>query len=331
MNRAAPAFLIVATGCRGAQTALDPAGAQSDVLLSLFGLMLLVCGIVLAIVLAFLGASLLRARSVVEREAPTLAPSDRSIGRGLTVWIGMVGSGLMILVAGSFLADWTLARAERQSALEVRITGHQWWWRIEYHDPATGGWIETANELHLPADRTTHVLLGSADVIHSFWVPNVAGKLDMIPGRINRLALTPRRVGWFRGQCGEFCGLQHTHMALDVKVEPPADFARWLAGQQAPATTVSDPARARGRGVVEAACGSCHRLRGTAAAGRAGPDLTHLASRRSLAAGMLPMSRGAIQGWILKPAALKPGTMMPAIALSADDTKAASLYLATLR
>ena len=331
MTRTAPALLLVVAGCQGVQTPLAPAGAEAGALLSLFNLILLVCGAIFAIFILLLGTALWRARTVADREAPRISPSDQRLERGLAIWSALVVGGLLLLVGGSFLADWTLPRAERGQGLEVRITGHQWWWRIEYRDPAGGGWVETANELHLPAGRRTHVLLGSADVIHSFWVPNLAGKLDMIPGRTNRLALTPRRIGRFRGTCGEFCGLQHTHMALDVTVEPPAAFATWLDGQRAPAATPSDPVRARGRAVVEAACGSCHRLRGTSAAGRAGPDLTHLASRRSLAAGTLPMSRGAIQGWIAKPSALKPGTMMPAVALGADDAKAASLYLGSLR
>jgi cytochrome c oxidase subunit 2 len=215
--------------------------------------------------------------------------------------------------------------------MAVRVTGHQYWWRIEYRDPATGRWIETANELHLPQGRTTRVSLGSADVIHSFWVPNVAGKLDMIPGRRNLIDLTPHRLGWFRGQCSEYCGAQHAHMAFDVKVEPPAAFDAWLASQTLPAVAPADPAAQRGGAAFAGPCGVCHVVRGTGATGRAGPDLTHFASRRSLAAGTLPMTRGNVQGWITQPQALKPGTMMPTVWLKPGEADAIAHYLVTLR
>lgn len=321
--------LLPIAACSGVQTPLDPAGDQSHQLFSLFGLMLWVCGIAYALVLAFLASAIWRARRVID---PQEARTDRLLGRGLWVWGGLVSVGLIALMSASFLTDWALARSERAASVEVRVTGHQWWWRVEYRDPVTGGWIETANELHLPQGRTTRVLLGSADVIHSFWVPNVAGKLDVVPGKRNALALTPRRAGWFRGQCAEFCGPQHAHMAFDVKVESPEAFAAWLARQRAPAATPADPVLARGKQVVtQGSCAGCHQLRGTTAAGRAGPDLTHLASRRMLAAGTLPMSRGAIQGWIAQPRAIKPGTMMPPVPLSAADADAVSRYLASLQ
>jgi cytochrome c oxidase subunit 2 len=332
VKHAAFLLFLALAACSGAQTPLDPAGDQASQLFSLFTLMLWVCGIAYALTLAFLGWSIWRARHVIDRAAPDADPDDRRIALGLRAWIGLVTVGLIVLTAGSFLVDWALSRAERTAALEVRITGHQWWWRIEYRDPASGAWIETANELHLPQGFTTRVTLGSADVIHSFWVPNVSGKMDVVPGRVNQLALTPRRLGWFRGQCAEFCGPQHAHMAFDVYVEPPAQFAAWLANQRQPAPAQSDAILARGmRLVTEGSCAACHRLRGTPAAGRAGPDLTHLASRRAIAAGTLPMTRGAIQGWIAQPKAIKSGTMMPAIPLSAADADAVSRYLVTLK
>jgi cytochrome c oxidase subunit 2 len=175
------------------------------------------------------------------------------------------------------------------------------------------------------------VSLGSADVIHSFWVPNVAGKIDMIPGHRNVLDLTPRHEGWFRGQCSEFCGLQHAHMAFDVKVESPAAFDAWLAAQARPAAAITAPAAARGAAVFAGACAACHAVRGTAASGRAGPDLTHIASRHAIAAGTLTMTRGNLQGWIAQPQALKPGTMMPAVPLLPADADAVSDYLASLK
>jgi cytochrome c oxidase subunit 2 len=330
VKRAALLVLLLA-GCSGQQTPLDPAGNQSQALAWLFELMVWVCGGAYLLVLLFLAASIFRARRKLNEAPQGEAQDDASLTRGLWLWGGLVTLGLVVLASASFVTDWALAQADRRADLEVRVTGHQWWWRIEYRDPASGAWIETANELHLPAGRTARVSLGSADVIHSFWVPNVAGKMDIVPGRRNVLSLSPRRAGWFRGQCAEFCGTQHALMAFDVKVESPELFAAWLARQGAPVAG-ADPQLARGRQIVtEGACASCHALRGTSASGRAGPDLTHLASRRMIAAGTLPMTRDAIQGWILQPRAVKPGTSMPPIPLTPKDADAASRYLVSLK
>ncbi len=315
------ATLLLLGGCAGIQSPLAPAGDQASALHRLLVLMTIVCGVVYAVVLSGLAWSLWRARHRFGTGG-----GDGVLYRGLWGAAAMIVIGLTVLIGGSFVADRALVATRDDPALEVRLTGHQWWWRIEYRDPATGRWVETANEMHLPAGRTARVSLGSADVIHSFWVPNVAGKIDMIPGRRNLIDVTPRRAGWFRGQCAEFCGTQHAHMALDVKVEAPADFDRWLAAQARPAS-----ADTRGGATFGRSCGGCHSVRGTGAAGRAGPDLTHVAMRRSIAAGTLPMTRGALQGWIQQPQAVKPGTSMPAVPLSAADALAVAEYVAGLR
>lgn len=328
MKRLVPLAAAAMAGCSAPQSPLDPAGDQASALLSLFGLVVLVCGLFYLLVLAALGWGVLRRR----RGQGQAEQQDSGLTRGLYVWGGMIVAGLTVLIVGSFIADRSLASARARETLLVRVSGHQWWWRIQYRDPATGGWIETANELHLPVGRTTRVLIGTADVIHSFWVPNLAGKQDLIPGRDNAVDLTPRRIGRYRGQCAEFCGAQHAHMAFDVTVEDPARFDRWLAAQARPAGRPADPVALRGEQVVaQGQCGACHVVRGTAAAGRAGPDLTHLASRRSIAAGTLPMTLGNLQGWIAQPQAIKPGTRMPAVRLSGPDADAVGHYLATLR
>lgn len=330
MKRGVLALLVtLLAGCAGVQSPLAPAGDQADALHQLFVLMIVVLGLIYLLVIGALGWTLLRARR--QSAVQGAAGADRHLDRG--VWVAAVAivAGLTVLIVGSFLADRALFSTREQNAMQVRVTGHQWWWRIEYRDPATGRLIETANELHLPRGRTTRVELGSADVIHSFWVPNVAGKLDMIPGRRNQLDLTPRREGWFRGQCTEFCGTQHAHMAFDVKVESPAAFDAWLAAQARPAKATAGDKAARGQAVFAQTCAACHVIRGTAATGRAGPDLTHIAARRSIAAGTLPMTRGGLQGWIAQPQALKPGTSMPAIPLAPADADAVAHYLATLK
>lgn len=319
----ARAAIVLATlllaGCAGNQSPLDPAGDQAGALHRLLVLMTVVCGAVYALVLSGVAWSLWRARRRM-----VSGGDDKPLDRGLWMAAGAIVVALSVLIVGSFVADRALVATRDDPALLVRVTGHQWWWRIEYRDPGTDRWIETANELHLPIGRTTRVALGSADVIHSFWVPNVAGKIDMIPGRHNQIDLTPRRAGWFRGQCAEFCGTQHAHMALDVKVDAPADFDRWLAMQ-------ARPAAPQAQAVFAQRCAACHRVRGTQASGRAGPDLTHVAARRSIAAGTLPMTRGALQGWIQQPQAVKPGTSMPAVPLSAAEALAVADYVGTLR
>jgi cytochrome c oxidase subunit 2 len=323
--------LLPLASCSGIQTPLAPAGEQAASQYSLFVLMLWVCGIVYLLVLGFLALALLR---VLRRQSaePNLSPSDRGLDRTLWAWAGIILSGLTVLAVGSFLVDRGLAAAQAREALQVRVTAHQWWWRIAYRDPATGAWIETANELHLPAGSTARIELGSADVIHSFWVPNVAGKMDVIPGRANVIDVTPHRLGWYRGQCAEFCGAQHAKMAFDVKVDTPVEFALWLAAQARPAAIPSDPVAARGlQVVVQEQCAMCHVIRGTPAIGRPGPDLTHIGSRHSIAAGILPMSRDNLQGWIAQPQAMKPGTMMPAVTLKPTDADAVAHYLETLK
>jgi cytochrome c oxidase subunit 2 len=326
-------WAAVLVGCSGTQSPLNPAGEQARGLLSLLQLMTWVCGAMYLLVLGFLAWSLWRVRRWRSTsDDPHVDPADRGLSRGLLGWGALIVTGVTLLAVGSFVADRGLAKARDRDALDIKVTAHQWWWRIEYRDPSTGGWIETANEMHLPAGRTARITLGSADVIHSFWVPNVAGKMDVVPGRSNVIDVTPHRVGWFRGQCAEFCGVQHAHMAFDVKVESAEDFAAWLAAEAAPAGAPTDPTLMRGMKVVtEGQCAMCHVIRGTAATGRPGPDLTHTGSHRSIAAGTLSMSRGALQGWIAQPQALKPGTMMPSVALEPADADAVSSYLESLK
>ena len=216
-------------------------------------------------------------------------------------------------------------------AIDVTVVGHQWWWEIRY--PELG--IVTANELHVPvsdpaAPTPTFLRLESADVTHSFWVPRLAGKTDVIPNRHNRMWIEPREPGLFLGQCAEYCGTQHAHMLLRVYVHPRAEFDRWAAAQRQPA--VADAAVAAGRRVFETtACINCHAVRGTVATGRFGPDLTHLMSRETLVAGAARMTRASLLAWIADPDHVKPGALMPAMKL--DDTELEQLvsYLVTLR
>ena len=321
-------------GCSGIQSALDPAADQATHIQDIWTLMLWVCGVMYALVLAFLAAALWRARRSLA--APPMAeghdsPAERPLQRALTGWTGLVVAGLLVLTLGSFLVDRELSRVDTADAVRIRVTGAQWWWKAEYDDPVPANRLVTANELRLPVGRPAIVELRADDVIHSFWIPNLAGKIDLIPGRTNTLTLNPRRVGVFRGQCAEFCGLQHSQMALDARVETPEAFEAWRRAQQAPAREPTTARQARGLQVfLGAACAACHQIRGTPAGGRTGPDLTHLAGRRYLAAGALANDPGGLMAWLHDPQAVKPGNRMPEVKLSPADLDALVAYLGSL-
>ncbi len=202
------------------------------------------------------------------------------------------------------------APASRNTAIRIEVNARQWWWEVKYL--AATGEFELANELHLPAGRAVELQLVTEDVIHSFWVPSLAGKVDMIPGHRNRLVLKADHPGVHRGQCAEYCGGQHALMALFVVVEPEAEFQRWLERQARDALPPTDDFLARGRAAfLRGGCAECHTVRGTEARGQDGPDLTHVGSRRSLGAGVLANHVGTMGGWIAGTQAIKPGSLMP--------------------
>lgn len=324
---------LLLAACSGPQNVLGPAGreaAQSDVV---WRTMVVVCGVMYALVLAFLGWALVRARRRSLGTAPAFqrTPAEGAMEKGLAGWTGLILVGLTVLVAVSFVVDRSLAQVGPEP-VRIKVTANQWWWSVEYQGANPDAFFTTANELHLPVGRPALIELRANDVIHSFWVPNLSGKEDLIPGRTNYLAVTPRRTGAFRGQCAEFCGLQHAHMALDVTVESQSAFDSWRLAQQA---TAPEPLTARavvGKQVfLGKACSMCHRIAGTEAGGVTGPDLTHVASRKTIAAGTMPNTRGALQAWIADPQGRKPGTSMPRVPLTADELDALVDYLATLQ
>jgi cytochrome c oxidase subunit II len=217
------------------------------------------------------------------------------------------------------------------AALDVTVVGHQFWW--EYRYPKLG--IVAANELHVPLSNTSHpsptfLKLLSADVDHSFWVPQLAGKTDLIPNHPNDMWIDPLEPGLYVGQCAQFCGVQHANMLLRVYVDPPEQFAEWVKNQQQPG--IQDPSVAVGRRVFETqACMNCHTIRGTAATGRFGPDLTHLMSRSTLASGVMINTRDNLRQWIKSPDSFKPGSLMPAMQLNDEQLDQVTAYLATLK
>jgi cytochrome c oxidase subunit 2 len=325
---------ILLAGCSGVQSALDPAADQAADTLDIWRLMLWICGIMYALVLVFLGWALWRARSALA--GPPIAEghesaAERPMQRALAGWTGLIVVGLLVLAAGSFLVDRRLAVASTADPVRIKITGAQWWWKVEYLDRSADQQVVTANELRLPVGRPAVIELHSDDVIHSFWIPNLAGKQDLIPGRTNRLVINPRREGLFRGQCAEFCGLQHAQMALDATVVSPAAFESWKQAQLKPAEPPQGDRLQHGRQVfMNSACASCHQITGTDAAGQNGPDLTHLASRRHLAAGALPVDQPSLIAWLHDTQTVKPGNRMPVVPLSRSQLEDLVAYLGSL-
>jgi cytochrome c oxidase subunit 2 len=312
--------------CAGVQSALDPAADEASAIIDIWRLMLGVCGFMLALVLAFLVATIARARRATRNP-----PSDTALMRALHGWIALVVLGLATLAVGSFLVDRKLF-GEESDPLRIEITASQWWWQVEYPGKTPSERVTTANELHLPAGRTAEIELRTNDVIHSLWIPNLNGKLDLIPGRVNTLRVTPRREGRFRGQCAEFCGMQHAWMALDVTVENADAFEAWRRHQLEPAAAPSDDATRAGAALfLSQPCSMCHAVLGSDAAARAAPDLTHFASRRTLAAGARPLTRETLRDWLADPQRIKPGSHMPAVPLGDADRERIVDYLLSLK
>jgi cytochrome c oxidase subunit II len=231
----------------------------------------------------------------------------------------LLGGGVafpVVVLAALFIYAWiigeTLHAHRAADALRIHVTARQWWWEVHYeqHDGRID--VAIANELHIPVDRPVDIFLTTGDVIHSFWVPSLAGKVDMIPGRVNHLQVHTREAGIYRGQCAEYCGAQHALMAFHVIAEPEDRFETWLTQQSQAAALPTDPALSRGRELFfRGGCAGCHAIRGTEANGKLGPDLTHIGSRRSLAAGSLSNHIGTMAGWIAGAQDLKPGSLMP--------------------
>ena len=253
---------------------------------------------------------------------------------GLT-WI-YVGLPLTLLALGILLV-WTLEvmaqidSPHRRPALTLEITGHEWWWEVRYRGATPSDTFTTANEIHIPVGQPILVKLDSADVIHAFWVPALTGKTQTIPGRTNISWIEAARPGIYRGQCAQFCGLQHAHMALYVTADPPAQYAAWRQNQLLPSAAPLTPVALAGQATFIRRCGGCHAVEGTSAGGILGPDLTHLESRGTIAAGALPNTPNALSGWISDPQSSKPGARMPPTQLSGPQLREVVAYLETLR
>ncbi len=294
--------------------------------------------LIISIVVVVIVTGLVVAGVITRRVRPETplgeVPVDRR-GSGLGLLGVGVGISTFVLMIS---AVWTMAVIAKinapppgQKPLVIEITGGQWWWKARYLNEDASKVLTTADEFHIPVSRPVRIELIGADVIHSFWVPALAGKTDTIPGQTNETWLQADKPGRYRGQCTQYCGEQHAHMAFYVIAEPPAQFEQWLKDQLQPAVAPTSPLIAQDEHVFVEHCGACHTVRGSTAGGSVAPDLTHLMSRQTLAAGMLENTPGALAGWIAEPSAVKPGTKMPDLYLSGPQLSAVTTYLETLK
>lgn len=322
---------LALAGCGGVQNPLNPHSHAARDISSFFWWMMGGAFIGLGLVSALLVLAWVRRG----RRGSHADPDDPHPGQrlGLTVVVGLgivlpLAVVITVFIVSAQVIRVTQAPAASQTAMTIHVIGHQWWWEIRY----PGTTAVTANELHIPVGTPVNLVVGTADVIHSVWIPELNRKIDTIPGRKNRILLYADKAGVYRGQCAEYCGLQHAHMAMKVFAQPPAQFRAWLAHEAQDAAPPATPLQRQGRRVfLDGPCSSCHTIRGTSASGFVGPDLTHLASRTTLAADTIPNRRGYLAGWILDSQHIKPGNRMPDIRLTGPQLQALLAYLEHLK
>jgi cytochrome c oxidase subunit 2 len=329
---AAAALLVplALAGCGGSQSTLNPHSHAATDIANLFWVMTAV---------AFGGLALVTGLLVfarVRRRRRGTNPADPHPGERVGWWV-VLGMGvvfpLAVVIALFIASNWAILRtteapAASSTAMTIEAIGHQWYWEFRY----PGTQAVTADEMHIPVGTRINLVATTADVIHSFWVPELNRKIDTIPGQRNRILLYANRPGIYRGQCAEYCGLQHAHMSMLVFAQPKAQFRAWLRRQSAPAANPKTALERRGRSVfLNGACSSCHAIRGTSAAGYVGPDLTHLASRTTLAGVTIPDTRAYLSRWVPDSQHFKPGNEMPDLRLTDTQLTALVAYLESLR
>lgn len=319
------------------QDTLEPKGDYNQKILSVYTLVFWMAVAVFVIVEGVLVYSMIRYR---RRPGDKLPPQIHGNNRLEVAWT-IVPALLLVIIAVPTLRtirDTGRVPAAGPNVIEIQVTGRQWWWEVQY----PGQKVTTANEIHLPLGKTAVFKLTSGDVQHSFWIPKMAGKMDVLPTRTNYLSFTPQEVGVYQGQCVELCGTSHANMRLRLIVDTPADFDKWVRAQQQPAPASTDAAAKQGQAVfMRSACVACHTIAGTTAQGKVGPDLSHIGSRTTIAAGVLDNTPANMKRWIEDPAAVKPGIapplrpgyFMPAFkdTLKSEDLDALVAYLETLK
>ncbi len=319
----AVAVATATAACGGASSIVDPKGSEASRIAGVWWLMFGLAAGVYVVVAGFILYASTRGRRAKARES--------RLDENRFIWIGgVIGPLLILLVLAVVTVNTTNAlRRASPDELHVEIDGNLWWWAVRY--PGTG--ITTANELHLPAGQPIDLALHSDNVIHSFWVPELAGKEDVIPGQTNHLRFTADHPGSYLGVCAEFCGLQHGHMGFEVIVQTPGDFGRWMAQRSVPPREPASEEAATGQVVFQRmACAGCHTIAGTSATGTVGPDLTDVGARRRLGAGVVENTPATMRAWIHDASSIKPGVVMPSFrSLSDRDLSALTAYLESLR
>jgi cytochrome c oxidase subunit 2 len=312
----------------GPHDIFDPAGPNARQIATLGTILFTVCGIVYVLVLAALGWALARRRLPSDGAPDTQRRLDRVVA-GAT---GVTVVTIVALTTASFVFGRGLTSPPGAGAITIDAVGHQWWWDFQYRDVSPTEFVSTPNELHVPVGYPIVIKAQSRDVIHSFWAPNLLGKRDLIPGQVTNTWFQADREGTYTGLCAEFCGHQHAQMRFTVVAEPMPRFLAWLNRQRASAAPAASEAARRGEQVFQqAACVMCHTVRGTPVSARLGPDLTHIGSRPTIAAGVLPNTPANLAAWIRDPQAIKPGNRMPAVPIADADLDALVAYLRGLQ
>ena len=310
-------FALVLAGCGSKQDALQPESPQSHSIATIWWIMLAGSGVGLAVIVGLLVAAWFR-RAAPGRDRPgTIVVIALGIVTPILVLVALFAYSDIFLIKGTSPPSASAATAAGD--MTVRVIGHQFWWEVRY--PGTNA--VTANEIHIPVRTPVIVEVHSPDVIHSFWVPQLNRKIDVFPDQVNRVELYADKVGRYRGQCAEYCGLQHAHMSFYVFADPPATFRRWLAAQARSATRTS--------ALFQRDCSSCHAIRGTKADARVGPDLTHVGSRTSLAALTIPNNPDRMREWLAHTQHVKPGALMPQVSLTSAQVNQLTAYLEGLK
>jgi len=328
------AIMLSAACCQAQQSAMNPAGPQAGKIEWLFWVIFWIAFVVyVLVIIAFTRAST-RNRVREERPVPVLEnpPGERGAAIAVHSALAITVITLFSILVMSIITGEKVEGITSKNPVTIQVTGHQWWWEVTYPNLQADQTVITANEVHVPVGKPVVVLTNSADVIHSFWPPNIHGKHDLLPGYQNAFWMQVDQPGIYRGQCAEFCGYQHAHMGFAIVAESADDFSKWLEQQRKAAETPHDAETSRGEQVfLGHACVMCHTIRGTTAGSRMGPDLTHLASRHMIAAETLPNTRGALAGWIVDPQTIKPGSQMAPNPLDPDELNALLAFLQSLQ
>ena len=325
---AAPALAAVATSCGAPMEIFSTASDDAERVSRLAWFMILLSAVIFVGVMIAMGMAMYRNRQRSETDVDLSEP-----GNGWIIWGGTVMPAI-VLIAVFVVALGAMGREPvGPPVVTIHVTGRQWWWQLDYEFPELRQHFRTANEIHIPVGRAVRLLVTTGDVIHSFWVPQLQGKLDLIPGDTNDLRLDAKRAGTYTGACAEYCGMQHANMRLSVVAEDSATFTRWAAAQLADGAAPADSLTAQGQRLfVGGACSTCHTVRGTAALAQVAPDLTHVGSRQMIAAGTLPNTLGNLEGWIANAQSLKPGTKMPTLTMyTGPELRALAAYVASLK